>query len=48
MRGREERGEEREAKREAEKKKIVGFAKTYKDMRIDCEVERECLYRYSS
>ena len=47
MRGREERGDEREAKREAEKKKIVGFAKTYTDMRIDCEVKRECLYRYS-
>ena len=47
MRGRGERGEEREAEREAEKKKIVGFAKTYKDIRIDCEVERECLRRYS-
>ena len=47
VRGRGERGEEREAEREAEKKKIVGFAKTYKDIRIDCEVERECLRRYS-
>ena len=45
VRGREERGEEREVEREAKKKKIVGFAKTY--MRIDCEVERECLRRYS-
>ena len=47
VKGRGERGEEREAEREAEKKKIVGFAKTHKDMRIDCEVERECLCRYS-
>ena len=43
VRGREERGEEREA----EKKKIVGFARTNKDMPIGCEVERECLRRYS-
>ena len=47
VRGRGERGEEREAQRETEKKKIVRFAKTYKDIRIDCEVERECLRRYS-
>ena len=47
VRGREERGDEREAEREAEKKKIVSFAKTYKDMRIDCEVKRECLRKYS-
>ena len=47
VRGREEGGEKRKAKREVEKKNIVGLAKTYKDMRIDCELERECLRRYS-
>ena len=47
VRGREEGRKKKGREREAEKRKLVGLAKTYKDMRINCEVERECLRRYS-